>query len=144
MVSALLSLVNPIKDFMFGMLILFAVNFVIGYVADLCNGRKWSWVKAMAFLKHAAVFFVLLASFFAIGHMMHRVDEAVTCVSTVCCITLWLFTVNILKNIKQSMRDKSSPWYRLVNIIHYIVSIRIVERWPLLKNSLIKTEKDEA
>ena len=63
-VSGLLALLSPIKDFMHAMILVFVINFFCGLIADYRIGGKWSTKKAMLFFYSITVFFVLISAFF--------------------------------------------------------------------------------
>ena len=48
-ISGMLSLLQPIKDFMHAMILLFIVNFLCGLMADFRQGHHWDMKKAMVF-----------------------------------------------------------------------------------------------
>ena len=58
-ISGVLALLYPIKDFMHSMIIVFVINFLCGLIADYRNGGGWKMRKAMVFFYHILVFFML-------------------------------------------------------------------------------------
>ena len=48
-VSGVLSLLLPIKDFMIAMIIVFSLNYLFGWVAGMVHGESWSFKKSMVF-----------------------------------------------------------------------------------------------
>lgn len=127
-----LSLLSPIKDFMVAMMILFGLNLVFGIVAARFNGEEWSWKKFGMFFVCCAIFFVTVASLFIIGHYLHSDDEALFCVKWVCIAATYLFTTNILKNLRK-MLVEDSPWYKLVDYGYYALTLGFVEKFPIYK-----------
>ena len=79
-----------------------------------------------------AVFFVTVAALFIIGHFLHSDAEALFCVKWVCIAATYLFTTNILKNLKR-MLVPNSPWYRLVDYGYYALTLGFVEKMPMFK-----------
>ena len=96
--GAFFALLSPIQDFMAGMLILFAVNFVFGLLAAIFNGEKWSWRKAGMCFIYCLIFFATAASMFIVGHFMHTEEQALVCVKYVCFAAIYLFGTNIVRN----------------------------------------------
>ena len=127
-----LSLLAPIRDFMFAMMILFGLNLVMGIVAAKFNDEEWSWKKFGMFFVCCAIFFVTVASLFVIGHFLHSDGEAVFCVKWVCVAATYLFTTNILKNLRR-MLVEDSPWYKLVDFGYYVLTLGFVEKMPMYK-----------
>lgn len=141
LVSSVITMFSPIRDVMIGMIILLSVNALFGLVADIIDGNGFCMRKALSFLGQCFVFFGLVTSLFAIGHFIHKHNEAVTCVSLVSIITTWVFAVNILRNCKECVPNKS-PMYKLFDILHYIVSVQVIERIPYVANYMTDRKKD--
>ena len=129
--SCLLTLFSPIHDILIGMVVLFAVNGIFGLFADIINGNGWKMNKATNFIVQCAVYFVLVMALFIVGHFIHKDTEAATCVSVVSIITTWVFSINILRNGRNSC-PKDSSMYKLFDILYYVVSIQIVEKIPFV------------
>ena len=83
-ISGMLSLFFPIRDFMYAMLIVFGVNYIFGLVAGLKHGEKWELRKSMVFFYHCALFFVMTASIFVTGYFLHAGDETLGVVKALC------------------------------------------------------------
>lgn len=141
-VSGVLALLSPIKDFMHAMICLFLVNFLFGVVADYCNGGKWSMKKAMVFFYHVAVFFLIASCVFFIGHFLHNENEALYCVKTLCLVALWFYTINILKNLRLILVPHT-PMHALVNFLYYVVSLKLVHKIPYLSDYITETKNED-
>ena len=48
-VANIAGLLFPIRNEIYGLVLLFALNFVMGMLADVCNRREWSFKKALRF-----------------------------------------------------------------------------------------------
>lgn len=127
-----LSLLVPIRDFMIAMMVLFGLNLVFGIVAAVFNGEEWSWKKFGMFFVCCAVFFVTVAALFIIGHFLHSDTEALFCVKWVCIAATYLFTTNILKNLRR-MLVPDTPFYKLVEYAYYALTLGFVEKFPMFK-----------
>ena len=132
-VSSVISLLAPIGDVMWGMLLLFLVNGGMGLLEDIINGEGWKKKKAMAFGVQCAVYFGTVMSMFAIGRLIHKHDEAVSCVNTVSVVTMWVFGTNVLRNARDCCTEGSSM-YKLFDILYYVASVQVVERLPIVRN----------
>ena len=141
LVSCLITLFSPIEDIMLGMVVLLAVNGLFGLLADIFNGVGWKTKKAIGFLYQTAVFFVLVMSLFVVGKLIHKHEEAITCVSVISVITTWVFGINILRNGRECC-PKGSQMYKLFDILHYIVSVQIIEKIPYIENYIIEKQKE--
>ncbi|WP_278485761.1 hypothetical protein [Hoylesella nanceiensis] len=138
-VSGLLALLSPIKDFMHAMILVFVINFFCGLIADYRSGGKWSTKKAMLFFYSITVFFVLISTFFVIGKFMHNPDEALFSVKFTCLFGLWVFSVNITKNLK-IMLIEGSPMWHIANFLHFILSLKVINKIPFLNDYLTITK----
>ena len=134
-VSGLLALLSPIKDFMHAMIMIFVINFFCGLIADYRSGNKWSMQKAMIFFYSITVFFVLISAFFIIGKFMHNPDEALYSVKFICLFGLWIYTINILKNLKIMLIDETPMW-RFVDFLYFIISLKMINKIPFLNDYL--------
>lgn len=138
-VSGLLALLSPIKDFMHAMILVFVINFFCGLIADYRSGGKWSTKKAMLFFYSITVFFVLISAFFVIGKFMHNPDEALFSVKFTCLFGLWIFSVNITKNLK-IMLIEGSPMWHIANFLNFILSLKVINKIPFLNDYLTITK----
>ena len=141
-ISGVLALLYPIKDFMHSMIIVFVINFLCGLIADYRNGGGWKMRKAMVFFYHILVFFMLASCIFFVGHFLHNREEALFCVKTLCFIALWFYSINILKNLRIMLIDKTPMW-NLVNFLYFIVSLKMVNKIPFLNDYLITNKAFE-
>ncbi|MBF1421679.1 MAG: hypothetical protein HXN45_08415 [Prevotella nanceiensis] len=124
---------------MHAMILVFVINFFCGLIADYRSGGKWSTKKAMLFFYSITVFFVLISTFFVIGKFMHNPDEALFSVKFTCLFGLWVFSVNITKNLK-IMLIEGSPMWHIANFLHFILSLKVINKIPFLNDYLTITK----
>lgn len=125
-------LLFPIKNDMFGLVLLFSVNFVLGMLADVCNNRQWSFRKAFCFFRDTAIYFVMVTSIFMLGHLKGEDAAAMHCVSFMIYVAIYFYGTNILRNARM-ITDERSTLFRVLDFLYYIMSLRIVERSGNLK-----------
>ena len=125
-------LLFPIKNDIFGLVLLFSVNFVLGMLADVCNNRQWSFRKAFCFFRDTAIYFVMVTSIFMLGHLKGEDAAAMHCVSFMIYVAIYFYGTNILRNARM-ITDERSTLFRVLDILYYIMSLRIVERSGNLK-----------
>lgn len=133
LVSAMAAFFSPIKDFMTAAVLLFIVNFFCGLLADIVVGNKWQTKKALIFVWYCFLYFGLCAFVFACGHFMRNEEGAVQCVSYVCYLALYIYGVNIVRNLKKVVVSGSSM-YRILDIIYYVLTFEFVKKIPYLSN----------
>lgn len=141
-ITAVLGFLAPIQDFMVAIVILFILNFIFGLIADMVTGGIWSWRKAFRFILHCFVFFVLAAAVFTCGRFMHNESGAVQCVSYICYVTIYIYAVNILRNLRHMLLEKSGMW-RVVDILYYLLTLKVVDKIPFLSEYLNKKKEDK-
>ena len=141
-ITAVLGFLSPIKDFMTAIVILFILNFLFGLTADMVNGSEWSWKKAFRFITHCLIFFVLAAAVYTCGHYMHNEDGAIQCVSYICYVTFYIYGVNILRNTRHMLLE-GSGMYRVVDILYYVLTLKVVDKIPFLSEYLKKANKEQ-
>ncbi len=135
------SILFPIKNDIFGLIMLFTLNFVIGLLADLSNRREWSFKKAFRLFRDAAIYFVLVASIYLLGHIKGEDATAVQCVSFLIYIAIYFYGTNILRNARM-ITQHGSTLFRILDFLYYLLSLRIVERFSYLKGYVNEYEKE--
>ncbi len=141
-VSSIILMLNPIKDFVVGMLIVFTLNYLAGWTADRVTGGSWSMKKTFSFGKQCFVFFGIIVFIFVTGHFLHKGDEALIGVQYVCIIAVWAYSRNILRNLRDHILEKGTTMWQLVDILYWIISFEIIEKLPAVKKYLEKKDKE--
>lgn len=140
--GAFVALLSPIEDFMFGMLILFAGNFVFGLLAAIFCGEEWSWRKAGMCIVYCLIFFATVASMFIVGHFMHAEQQALVSVKYVCFAAIYIFGTNIVRNWRNILRP-GTTWYKFVDLLYYVLTVKFVEKFDIFKRFAPETEREE-
>ncbi len=135
------SLLFPIRNDIFGLIMLFTLNFVIGLLADLSNRREWSFKKAFQLFRDAAIYFVLVASIYLLGHIKGEDATAVQCVSFLIYIAIYFYGTNILRNARM-ITQHGSTLFRILDFLYYVLSLRIMEHFSYLKGYVNEYEKE--
>ena len=136
-ISGVMSLLFPIRDFMIAMIIVFSMNYIFGWVAGMVNGEKWSLKKSMVFFYHCTIFFVLTASLFITGHFMHNAAETLGVVKALCGVAIWFYATNIARNW-QAMSVEGTTMYKVAGFVYYILTLKMVDKIPYLSEYLKK------
>lgn len=135
------SLLFPIRNDIFDLIMLFTLNFVIGLLADLSNRREWSFKKAFQLFRDAAIYFVLVASIYLLGHIKGEDATAVQCVSFLIYIAIYFYGTNILRNARM-ITQHGSTLFRILDFLYYVLSLRIMEHFSYLKGYVNEYEKE--
>lgn len=133
-------LLIPIKNDIYGLVLLFTLNFVIGMLADVCNHREWSFKKAFRFFRDAAIYFGMILSIYLLGCFKGEERAAVHCVSFMIYLAIYFYGTNILRNARLITNDRSTM-FRILDFIYYLLSLRVLEQNTLLKD-FVEHEND--
>lgn len=136
-ISGVMSLLFPIRDFMIAMIIVFSLNYIFGWVAGMVHGEKWSLKKSMVFFYHCTIFFVLTASLFITGHFLHNDAETLGVVKALCGVAIWFYATNIARNW-QVMLVEGTTMYKVAGFVYYIMTLKMVDKIPYLSEYLKK------
>ena len=125
-------LLFPIRNDIYGLVLLFTVNFVVGMLADVCNHREWSFRKAFLFFRDAALYFVMVASIYLLGYFKGEEEVAVHCVSFMIYVAIYFYGTNILRNARMVTSERSTLFV-VLDFLYYLLSLRVLERNDSLK-----------
>lgn len=141
LLANIVSLLFPIKNDIFGLVLLFSVNFIVGLLADVSNRNDWSFKKAFRFFRDAAIYFVMVTSIYMLGHLKGEETAAVHCVSFMIYVAIYFYGTNIFRNARLITNEKSTL-YRILDFLYYVMSLKIVERFTYLSD-YFKHESNE-
>ena len=134
-IANVVGLLFPIWNDIFGLVLLFTVNFVVGLLADVCNHREWSFRKAFSFFRDAGIYFAMVACIYFLGYLKGEERAAVHCVSFMIYVAIYFYGTNIMRNARM-ITNEHSTLYRVLNFLYYIFSLRMLERTSSLKESI--------
>lgn len=134
-VANIAGLLFPIRNEIYGLVLLFALNFVMGMLADVCNRREWSFKKALRFFRDAAVYFCMVASIYLLGHFKGEEMAAAHCVSFMIYVAIYFYGTNILRNARM-ITDERSTLFAVLDFLYYLLSLRVLEQCSSLKGYL--------
>lgn len=127
------ALLFPIRNDIFGLVLLFAVNFFFGLLSDLSNHRDWSFKKAFRLFRDAAVFFTMVTSIYMLGCLKGEEAAAVQCVSFLTYVAIYFYGTNILRNARLITQEHSTL-FRVLDFLYYVFSLAIIQRNKYLSN----------
>ena len=133
LIANVIGLMFPIWNDIFGLVLLFAANFVVGLLADVCNHRDWSFRKAFSFFRDAAIYFAMVACIYMLGYFKGEEKVALHCVSFTIYVAIYFYGTNILRNARFITNEKSTL-YSVLNFLYYIFSLKMLERSGCLKD----------
>ena len=128
-------LLLPIRNDIYGLVLLFTLNFVAGMLADVCNRREWSFRKAFRFFRDAAIYFGMILSIYMLGCLKGEERAAVHCVSFMIYLAIYFYGTNILRNARL-ITGESSIMFRILDFLYYLMSLRMLGQSAALKDYL--------
>ena len=137
-IGGMLSLFFPIRDFLYAMLTVFTLNYIFGVLAGFCHGEDWKFKKSAVFFCHCAVFFVITASTFLTGKFLHADAETLGVVKALCCIAIWFYSTNIVRNWRLMLIENTTMW-KVAGFVYYVLTLKVVEKIPFLNEYLKST-----
>lgn len=141
-VGAIMTLLAPIQNFMYAMLILFGVNFLTGLLAARMKEEKWSTKKALMFFVYVAIFLVIACTSFIIGYLMGEREQAVAVVKILCYIAVYIFGTNVFRNLRKIV-PYGTAWYKLFDLCYYTLSVKFIERFDFVKKWREESETEK-
>ena len=133
LLANMVGLLFPIWNDIFGLVLLFTANFVVGLLADVCNHCDWSFRKAFSFFRDAAIYFAMVACIYLLGYFKGEEKAAVHCVSFTIYVAIYFYGTNILRNARLITNEKSTL-YSVLNFLYYVFSPKVLERSSYLKD----------
>ena len=124
-ISLVSSLMNPINDFMFAIMVLATINIVMGALAD----TYWSFKKAFKAFIYLGGYLSLLILSVLVAKLMHLPEsDIISFDSWLTWVMIWFYIVNILRNwgIRQ-------PDNRVIAFFYWVVSFKVIEKIKFLK-----------
>lgn len=118
-------LLFPIRNDIYGLVLLFTVNFLVGMLADVCNHREWSFRKAFGFFRDAAIYFVMVASIYLLGYFKGEEEVAVHCVSFMIYVAIYFYGTNILRNARMVTNERSTLFV-VLDFLYYMLSLKML------------------
>ena len=132
LLGGMFTLLAPIHNFMYAMVLLFGLNFLFGLAEAVVSGEGWKTKKALMFLFHCAIFFIAAAAIFIIGYLMDEKTQSIVVVKMLCFAALYIFGTNIFRNWRDILTP-GTPWYKFVDLLYYILSVKFIEKFPIVK-----------
>lgn len=128
----------PVRDMVFVIFFIFAVNCIAGMVAGIvAKHERFNNKKFFHCLLETFIFYMIVLCIYVIGEKMKNLDGAMQCITGVVYAICYFYGVNTLRNLR-----KLFPQSRTLNFIYYVVSFEIVRKIPYLQQFIDK-EKEE-
>ncbi len=143
-VMAVLAYLKPIEGELWSLFLIFFLNFVFGYLADMiANGEDFQFKKAFRCICEATVFFILCTVIYAIGRFKGQQAGALQCVSFITYTIIYFYAMNVLRNLRQLFLEGTTPW-NVVAFLYYVLRFKFIKRIPFLSDYMnIKHKQHE-
>ncbi len=141
-ILSVLAYLRPIEGEMWSLFLIFALNFLFGYLAGMiAGGEDFKFKKAFRCIGEATIFFILCTTIYLIGRLKGQMEGATQCVSFVVYVVLYFYGLNVLKNIKRMLKVDTAP-HQVISTLYWILRFKFVEHIPFLTDYLNKNQKD--
>lgn len=145
-VSALLVYLDPVIGNIQSLLVLFFVNFLVGYMTGMIkNGESFEMKKFLMCFVWAAVILALICFFYILGERNGNKEQTVEFVRWVSLIAIWAFGCNILRNLRLLSRGMGA-YFTFFDALYTGVSLEFIKKLPFLqhlKNNPNKPDIDD-
>ncbi len=137
---SLTSFFEPIKDFVYVLLILNVLDAVFGYrYFRKVKGEPFSKTKLFKAFKEMATYMLFICAMFIIGHYMHDHKPAIFVIKTVVYALILLYARNIAKN-----RHRTYPANEFWEWAYFALSMQLHKKLPFYKDyQAKKNEKNK-
>lgn len=138
---SILAYLKPISGDLQSLIVLFAINFVVGLLNGLlANGESFSYKKAWQCINEAVMFLMLICFAYFITERIGNQAQGIRIISFFVWSIIYFYVVNIMRNLKGLFCHHTLA-YRTLSFIYYIISIEFVKRLPELGDFLNKEDK---
>lgn len=137
--SITLAYFAPVKDMVFVIFFIFAINCLAGLIAGIVTDQeRFSIKKFFHCMLETFVFYVIVLSIYVMGEKLHNLDGALQCITGIVYAVCYFYFVNTLRNLR-----KMFPQSRPLNFIYYVTSFEVVKKIPYLQQFLDNEKKKE-
>lgn len=132
-ISALAVYLDPVVGNIQSLLVLFFVNFIVGYLTGMIkNGESFEMKKFLMCFVWAAVILALICFFYILGERNGNKEQTVEFVRWVSLIAIWAFGCNILRNLRH-LSYGMGAYYTFFDALYTGVSLEFIKKIPFLK-----------
>lgn len=126
--SSVLFYFLPIMDLIYGLLIAFALSFLVGIIAGVrVQNESVSKDKAFVAFKEVAIYLVILASLFVIGDRMNSHDFIYQVMSTITWGLIYFYFISSMKNL-----SRLNPQSKGLRYIYFVIDLQFLKRTPTI------------
>lgn len=139
---SILAYLKPISGDLQSLIVLFAINFIVGLLNGLLvRGESFSYKKAWQCINEAVMFLMLICFAYFITERAENQTEGIRIISFFVWSIIYFYVVNIIRNLKGLFFNHTIA-YRTLNFLYYVISIEFVKKLPELGDYLKKEKKD--
>lgn len=129
-ISAALFYFLPIKEIINGLLIAFALSFVLGIVVGIrYQNETVDKDKAFRAFREIAIYLLILAALFSIGDKMNSDAFVYELLGTITWGMIYFYMTSAFKNLSRMAPDSKGLKY-----IHYVLALEFLKKIPSLKD----------
>lgn len=118
----------PIANLIFSVFLIFLLNCIAGWVADIMVQRgRFDLKKFFHCLFETMVFYVIIMAIYVIGEKLLNMDGAIQCSTVIVYAILYFYSVNILRNCCQLFPDSKT-----LKFLFFVLSFEIIKKIPYM------------
>jgi len=131
--SALVAYLDPVAGNLESLMMLFFLNFVVGYATGMIkNNESFQMKKFLMCFIWAAVILLLVCIFYFLGERNGNKEETLEFVRWVSLIAIWAFGTNILRNFRH-LSYGYGVYYTFFDALYTGVSLEFIKKIPFIK-----------
>lgn len=131
--SALVAYLDPVAGSLESLMVLFALNFIVGYATGIIkNNESFQLKKCLMCFVWAGVILGLICIFYVLGERNGNKAETVQFVQWVSLIAMWAFGTNILRNFRH-LSYGYGVYYTFFDALYTGISLEFVKKIPFVK-----------
>lgn len=118
----------PIANLIFAVFLIFLLNCIAGWVADIVVQRgRFDLKKFFHCLFETMVFYVIIMAIYVIGEKLLNMEGAIQCSTVIVYAILYFYSVNILRNCCQLFPDSKT-----LKFLFFVLSFEIIKKIPYM------------
>ena len=139
-VSAFITIMNPITEPVLVLVILFIFDLACGMIADrMINKQGFRFRKFLKSVQFLCLYVVIIAAIYAICYLQDDVEEGLLLLKTITYVCGYFYFSNITKNLHDSY-----PKNRFFAFLYFVLSVDVLTgKIPVLREFLLSEKQSK-
>lgn len=132
--TALVAYLDPVAGNLESLLMLFFLNFVVGYATGILrNNETFQLKKFLMCFVWAFIILALICFFYFIGERNGNKEETLLFIRYLSLIAIWAFGTNVLRNLRH-LSYGTGVYYKFFDAVYTWFSLEIIKKLPFLES----------